>query len=79
MHHQLEFLPGADLILSLGQAHVDPLIALQRQGLAAFPGRKDQRQDAHANQVGAVDALEALCDDGAHAQKASALGRPIPA
>jgi hypothetical protein len=36
-----------------------------------------QRQHAHADQVGAVDALEAFDDDGAHAEQQGALGRPV--
>ena len=36
-----------------------------------------EREDAHADEVGAVDALEALRDDGLHAEQARALGRPV--
>jgi hypothetical protein len=39
--------------------------------------REDQWQHAHADQVGAVDALEALGDDGADAEQQRALGRPV--
>src|SRR5690606_17548983 len=33
---------------------------------------------AHAHQVAAVDALEALRDDGPHAQEEGTLGGPVP-
>ena len=36
-----------------------------------------QRQHAHADEVGAVDALEALRDDGLHAEELRALRRPV--
>ncbi len=36
-----------------------------------------QRQHAHADEVGAVDALEALRDDGLHAEQLRALGGPV--
>ena len=44
---------------------------------------EDQRQHAHADKVGAMDALEALGDDGAHTQKQRALAAqsrelPVP-
>ena len=38
-----------------------------------------QRHHAHADEVGAVDALEALRDHGAHAEQRRALGRPVAA
>ena len=36
-----------------------------------------QRQHAHADEVGAVDALEGLGDHRAHAEQVRALGRPV--
>jgi hypothetical protein len=36
-----------------------------------------QRQHAHADQIGAVDALEAARDHGAHAEQPRSLGRPV--
>jgi hypothetical protein len=36
-----------------------------------------QRQHAHADQVGAVDALEAARDHRLHAEQLRALGRPV--
>ena len=44
-----------------------------------LPRRELQRQDAHADEVRAVDALEALGDDGLHAEQGRALGRPVAA
>ena len=41
------------------------------------PVHELQRQHAHADQVGAVDALVALGDDGADAEHERALGRPV--
>ena len=41
------------------------------------PSFKDQRQNAHAHEVGAVDTLKALGDHGAHAEQVGALGRPV--
>ena len=38
-----------------------------------------QWDHAHADEVGAVDALEALGDDGAHAEERRALGGPVAA
>jgi hypothetical protein len=38
-----------------------------------------QRQHAHADEVRAVDALEALDDHRAHAEQVGALGRPVAA
>ena len=45
---------------------------------ADSPSGELQRDDAHADQVGAVDAFERLGDDRADAQQAGALGRPVP-
>jgi len=36
-------------------------------------------QDAHADQVGAMDALEGLGDDGLHAEQRGALRCPVAA
>ena len=41
------------------------------------PGQKLQRQHAHADQIRAMNALEAFGDHGAHAQQQRALGGPI--
>ena len=44
---------------------------------AVSPCGELQREDAHADQVGAVDALVGLGDDGLHAQQRGALGGPV--
>ena len=43
------------------------------------PGLNCKRQDAHADEVGAVDALEAFGGDGFHARQPHALRRPVAA
>ena len=46
---------------------------------ALSPSLELQRQHAHADQVAAVDALEALGDHGLDAQQQRALGGPVAA
>src|SRR5690606_11642275 len=73
-HHQGEGGAGlalADDVVGLG--------AVQAQADAVTAGQELQRQHAHADQVGAVDALEALGDDGLDAGQAYALGSPVAA
>jgi hypothetical protein len=43
---------------------LEGLLPGQPERRAALAGLEDQRQDTHAHQVRAVDALEALGDDG---------------
>ena len=43
---------------------------------ASFAGLKFQRQHAHADQIAAVDALEAFGDYRAHAEQSACLWRP---
>ena len=50
---------------------------VEAQGLGGLTVAKLQGQDAHADEVGAVDALEALRDDGTHAQQQRTLARPV--
>src|SRR5579883_2483204 len=57
--------------------NVEPLAAVELQALAIGAVLELERQYAHADEVRAVDALEALGDDGAHAEEPRALGRPI--
>ena len=52
---------------------------LQPQGSYVFARQEGQRQDAHAHQVGAMDALEGFGDNGAHAEQVDTLGGPIAA
>ena len=48
--------------------------AVQFKRFAVGAGQKLQRQHAHADQVGAVDALEAFGHDGFHTGQAHAFG-----
>src|SRR6185295_635630 len=57
--------------------HVDHLVAPERERLARRARRKLERQHAHADEIGAVDALEALGDHPAHAEEPRALGSPV--
>ena len=45
--------------------------------LRSWPSQEGQRQHAHAHQVRAVDALEALGDHRLHAEQEGALRRPV--
>ena len=68
------------LHLSAADAHdVERLEPGQAQALGVLPGQELERQHAHAHQVAAVDALEALGDDRLDAQQARPLGRPVAA
>src|SRR5579863_9227244 len=53
------------------------LAASQAERLAVATVDELQRQHAHADQVGAMDTLEALGDHGAHAQQQGTLRRPV--
>ncbi len=44
---------------------------------AFSPGVELQRQNAHADEIGAVNALEAFGDDGADAEQLGSLGGPV--
>ena len=57
----------------------EQLRSIQPELAPALAFAKAQRQDAHADQVGPVDALERFGDDGLHAQQRRALGRPVAA
>ncbi len=58
---------------------VEFLIALQAKRFGVLAVHEFQGQDAHAHQVGAVDALEGLGDDSFHALQQRTLGRPVAA
>src|SRR5699024_3329789 len=51
--------------------------AVEPERLSRLAGGELQRQDAHADEVRAVDALEALSDDGLDAEQLRALGGPV--
>ena len=59
--------------------HVVGFRAVQLQGVAVGAGFELQRQYTHADEVGAVDALETFGGDGFHARQPYALRRPVAA
>ena len=74
-HARLEPAPEADNIEALG--------AVELEGLARGAVLELQRQHAHADEVGAVDALEALDDDRLDAEQhvplaAQSREEPVP-
>ena len=54
----------------------EDLFAGEAERFGVLAGEELQRQDAHADEVGAVDALVAFGDDEADAEQAAALWRP---
>src|SRR5258708_28013387 len=50
-------------------------IKFQRRGVRAF--LELARQDAHADEVAAMNPFEALRDDGFHSQQTRSLGSPV--
>src|SRR5437588_7223452 len=56
---------------------VELLLAGQAERLHALPRGQLQREHTHSDEVGAMNALEALGDDGAYAQQHRALRRPV--
>ena len=85
-HHALPAIGTGDDQLGVGlwldgltQFDADGLVALQAQGRPNVAAQKLQGQYAHADEVGAVNALKTASDHGLDPQQLSALGRPIPA
>ena len=58
-------------------ADAEDLFAGEAERFGALAGHELKRQDAHADQVGAVDALVALGDDEFYAEQARAFGGPV--
>src|SRR5438105_14854775 len=56
---------------------VDHLIAFEPERLSRYAGGELERQHAHADEVRAVDALEALGDDRTHPEEPGALCGPV--
>ena len=67
----------AGLQAAVDAVDVETLCAGQVQRLARHAVLELQRQHAHADQVGAVDALEGLAHHGLDAEQVGALGRPV--
>src|SRR5216684_4957320 len=65
------------LDLALGAANVDGFVALDAQGRNRVAALELEGQHAHADEVRAVDALEALHDHRAHAEEQRAFCRPV--
>lgn len=53
------------------------LLTGETERIGVLPGGELQREDAHADEVGAVDPLVALGDDDLDAQQRGALGGPV--
>src|SRR5690606_19455318 len=69
---------GDAALVELGHAgDGEGLLTGEAQRVGRPPLGELQRQHAHADQVGAVDALVGLGDDGADAEQPGALGRPV--
>jgi hypothetical protein len=56
---------------------VERFLTRQTQARDAFAGLELQRKHTHADQVGAMDALETFRDHGPHAEQRDALRGPI--
>src|SRR6478736_5157737 len=56
---------------------VETFLSGEPQRRRALAGQELQRQHAHSDEVGAMDALEALRDHGPDAQQHGALGGPV--
>src|SRR6056297_1737574 len=70
-HHLDRLLPGAD------RPDTEVLIALETEAVTTVVGGKLQRQYAHTNQVGAVNALVTARDHCTHAQQGRAFRGPV--
>ena len=54
-------------------ADIEKLAAVERKRLAVHAARELQRQHAHADEIGAMDALERFGDHRAHAEQRAPL------
>ena len=72
---QRDILSTLDTALDADQ--VEGLGTVEAKGLGADAVLELARQNAHADEVAAVDALEALGDDGADAEEARAFRGPV--
>src|SRR5262249_10160328 len=67
----------ARLDLAVQPADRDLLVAPQPQGLPRWALLEAERKHAHPDQIGAMDALERLADDRAHAEQVRTFRRPV--
>ena len=72
-----DILAGLDAVAEAGD--VVGFGAVEVEGLRTDAFGELEREDAHADEVGAVDAFEALRDDGLDAEEAGAFGGPVAA
>ena len=70
----LEVLPGREFVR---QGDREGLAAVEAERPGALARHEGHRKDAHADEVAAVDALEALRDHRPHAEQVGALRRPV--
>ena len=75
--HQLQELSRGHLGDAGGQAYVDDFVTGQPQALMAVAILKHQGQHAHADEVGAMNTLEALDNDRFDAKQACTFGGPV--
>src|SRR4029077_20404648 len=75
--HDLGDQPLPRLQIAVQAADRDRLVALEAERLPRGAFLEHQWDHAHADQVGAVDALERLRDHGADAEQGRALGGPV--
>ena len=68
-------LSGSDLIRKAED--VGDFCAVEIETLSGNAVRKLQRKNTHANEIGSVDALETLRDDGPNAKQVRSLSGPI--
>ena len=72
-----DILAGLDAVAEAGD--VVGFGAVEGERLCADAFGELEREDAHADEVGAVDAFEALGDDGFDSEEAGAFGGPVAA
>src|SRR3954453_3445389 len=73
--YQRHFLPGTQRMTDTGD--VEHFAAGEAEGLRTGPFLELQRQHAHADEIRAMDALEALRDDCADAEELGAFRGPV--
>ena len=70
--------PDGALGLQVGQVDVEGLGSVELERLAVLSGEELEGDDSHADEVGPVDPLEGLGDDGPDSQEEGSLGGPVP-
>src|SRR6516225_2019195 len=75
--HDLRDHPLARLDLAVQAADRDLLVPPQAQRLPGRAFLEAQREHAHPDEIGSMDALEGLANDRAHAEQVRTLRRPV--